>query len=51
MLLITNLFPNPVEPNRGIFIANMVKEMRDRPIFTIYFADTVVSEMAHPETV
>jgi teichuronic acid biosynthesis glycosyltransferase TuaC len=29
VLLITNLFPNPLEPIRGNFVASMVQELRD----------------------
>lgn len=35
LLLITNLFPNPVEPNRGIFVAEMLREMKDMAEITV----------------
>lgn len=28
MVVLTNLFPNPIQPNRGIFTAQLVKELR-----------------------
>ncbi len=35
LLIITNLFPNPAEPNRGIFVAEMVKELKNRVELTV----------------
>lgn len=35
LLLITSLFPNPVEQNRGIFVADLVKELKQRCNVTV----------------
>ena len=35
ILIITNLFPNPQEPNRGIFVAEMVRELKNSADITM----------------
>jgi teichuronic acid biosynthesis glycosyltransferase TuaC len=35
IVLVTNLFPNPLEPNRGIFVANMVRHLRTKCKLTV----------------
>ncbi len=35
ILIITNLFPNPEEPNRGIFVAEMVRELKNSADITV----------------